>query len=354
MNSARRDCKIVLPLLVELTMSRLHAPLRIGGFRHEVGFFFGGPSTVMHAIRNGLLFCFVVLGATSLDAATPTKASKENLPATIHLWQGKAPGALGQRPEDVPELTPFIVPADKANGTAVIVLPGGGYQHLAMTYEGYDAARWLNTLGVSAFVLKYRLASAGYHHPIFLGDASRAVRLVRSKAAKWHIDPKRIGMLGFSAGGHLSTTLATHFDKGNAQAKDPVDRVSSRPDFLVLCYPSVTLKQFAYMPARPALFGNKPTEAQLNSLSNELHVTAETPPTFLFHTAADKGVLVENSVLFFSALRKAGVPAELHIFQEGVHGAGLGKGDPALTKWPLLCEQWMIKNKLLPATVATK
>jgi len=264
---------------------------------------------------------------------------------TIPLWEGRAPGALGDAPADRPTLTVYLPRA--SNSTAVIVAPGGGYQNLAMNHEGRQVANWLNAHGVSAFVLQYRLGPR-YRHPIELGDAQRAIRLVRSQAAKFRISPDRIGMLGFSAGGHLTATAGTHFDEGNPSAADPIDRVSSRPDFLVLGYPVITMNpEFTHAGSRRNLLGENPDPRLQEELSNELRVTAQTPPTFLFHTTNDNGVPVMNSVAFYSALVKARVPAEMHLFANGPHGVGLALNDPALSHWPELLTEWLRGRGLL-------
>lgn len=243
----------------------------------------------------------------------------------VLLWPDGAPGALGQADKDRPTLTPFLADPNRATGAAVVVCPGGGYGGLAQ-HEGRDYALWLNELGVSAFVLKYRLGSAGYRHPVMLGDAARAVRLVRARAADWRVDPKRVGIMGSSAGGHLASTLLTHFDAGRADAADPIDRESSRPDLGILCYPVITLGEYTHQGSRRNLLGDDPAPELVRLLSNELQVTPQTPPTFLWHTVEDQAVPVENSLLFAQALRKAGVPFDLHLFERGRHGLGLANG----------------------------
>jgi len=256
------------------------------------------------------------------------------------LWPSGAPGALGSEPADQPSLTPFVLPKGTGSGAAVIVCPGGSYINLSMDKEGYAVAKFLNTLGISAFVLKYRLGPR-YHHPIELGDAQRAIRAVRSRAEQYGFQPDRIGIMGFSAGGHLASTAGTHFDAGNAAASDPIDRVSSRPDFLVLCYPVISFTQYFHAGSKKNLLGDNPDPALVEKLSNELQVTKDTPPTFLFHTTTDATVPVENSVMFYSALRKAGVPAEMHIYERGPHGVGLAPNDPVLSTWPGRLADWL-------------
>ncbi|HVS36722.1 MAG TPA: alpha/beta hydrolase [Gemmataceae bacterium] len=262
------------------------------------------------------------------------------------LWPKGAPGAMGDKDADVPTLTAYLPPADKANGTAVVVCPGGGYGGLAISYEGNDVGAWMAKRGVAGFVLKYRVAP--YKHPVPLQDAQRALRTVRARAKEWGIDPNRVGIMGFSAGGHLASTAATHFDDGKADADDPIDRVGCRPDFAILAYPVITLKPpFAHMGSRKNLLGDNPDEKLVDSLCNDEQVTDKTPPTFLFHTADDNAVPVENSILFFEALRKAKVPAELHVYRHGRHGVGLAPNEPALSSWPECLEAWMKDRGLL-------
>jgi acetyl esterase/lipase len=268
-------------------------------------------------------------------------------PSVELLWPGDAPEAKGTEVADKPSLTVFLPPANSANGTAVIVCPGGGYQHLADSYEGREPAEWLNKRGAAAFVLRYRLAPR-YHHPAPMLDVQRAIRTVRARAKEWRVDPAKIGVWGFSAGGHLASTAATHFDDGRPDAADPIDRVSCRPDFAILCYPVITfLPPFAHQGSRNSLLGAYADEKLVESLCNEKHVTSQTPPTFLFHTNADAGVVPENSVLFYVALRKAKVPAELHIYETGKHGVGLAPKDPVLSSWTARLEDWMKGRQLL-------
>jgi len=258
---------------------------------------------------------------------------------TTALWPGGAPGALGSGPEDVPTITVFIPELRAEKMPAVVVCPGGGYAGLA-PHEAEPVARWLNTIGVAGLVLKYRLGPK-YHHPCELNDASRAIRTVRARANEWGIDPAKIGILGFSAGGHLASTAGTHYDAGDPNAEDPIERVSSRPDFMVLVYPVISLKEFGHLGSRNNLLGENPPQELIDLLSNETQVTPDTPPAFLVHGVDDAGVPVENSLMFASALRAAGVPFELHLFEHGPHGFGLGGDDPALSVWPKLCVEWL-------------
>jgi acetyl esterase/lipase len=242
---------------------------------------------------------------------------------TFQLWTNAAPGALNTTEKDIPTLTAFLPEPDKASGAAMVICPGGGYGGLA-AHEGEAYALWLRDNGVAGFVLKYRLGSAGYRHPIMLQDVSRAVRMVRAKAEQWKVDPKRVGIMGSSAGGHLASTLLTHFDAGKPDAEDPIDRQSSRPDLGVLCYPVITMGEKTHGGSKKNLLGENPSPELIRELSNELQVTKDTPPTFIYHTVEDKGVPVENALLFASALRKAGVPFDIHIYENGPHGSGLG------------------------------
>jgi acetyl esterase/lipase len=289
----------------------------------------------------------MTLAAIAAAQPAPQMKPNPNDPETILLWPDGAPGALGRDDSDRPSIT--IYRARQPGATAIIVAPGGGYTNLASNHEGRQVANLLNAMGVTAFVLKYRLGPR-YHHPIELGDAQRAIRLVRARAAELGVAPDRIGMLGFSAGGHLTATAGTEFDQGKADAADPIDRLSSRPDFLVLAYPVISFDPaIAHAGSVRNLLGDKPDAKLIEQLSADLQVTAQTPPTFLFHTNADTGVVAENSVRFYLALRRAKVPAELHIFENGPHGVGLALNDPALSAWPSLLTTWLRGRGLLAA-----
>jgi acetyl esterase/lipase len=247
---------------------------------------------------------------------------------------------LGNEAQDIPSLARFAPTSGMANGATMLVLPGGGYAHLA-NHEGKGYAEWLAAHGATAYVLKYRLGSAGYRHPAMLNDAARALRTLRARARAEGLDPARIGVIGSSAGGHLASTLLTHFDAGAPDATDPIERESSRPDFGILCYPVISLGAFTHAGSKKNLLGENPSEDLVRLLSNELQVTAQTPPTFIWHTAADQAVPVENALLFASALRQAGVPFELHVYESGKHGLGLpaaGRGAPA---WDVACLAWL-------------
>ncbi len=266
---------------------------------------------------------------------------------TVLLWPNGAPSALGNAPADQPTLTIYLPDPGKAVRTGVVVCPGGGYVQLAMQKEGFDIAKWLNSMGIAAFVLKYRLGPR-YHYPIEMWDGQRAVRYVRYHAKEYGIAPNRIGIWGFSAGGHLASTVGTHFDNGKTGAPDPIDRVSCRPDFMVLAYPVVTmLDPYVHKGSRRALLGDNPDPKLVRYLSNELQVTPQTPPTFLFSTDDDTTVPCENSIHFFLALRKNHVPAEMHIFEPGPHGVGLAPTHSALSIWPTLLANWFRTRGLL-------
>jgi acetyl esterase/lipase len=268
------------------------------------------------------------------------------------LWPNGAPGAGGSDPaNDQPALTIYSPPEGTGNGTAVVICPGGGYRNLAMGHEGHDIATWLNGMGITGVVLEYRMSRGGYQHPIPLMDAQRALRTIRFRAEELNLDPNRIGILGFSAGGHLASTAGTHFDTGNPNADDPVERVGCRPDFMILCYPVIALGEtYTHKGSQRNLIGENPPQELINSLSNEKQVTAHTPPTFLFHTDEDTSVPPENSVVFYLALRKAGVPAELHIYQNGRHGRGLAQNIQGTSGWPEACKQWLLGQGMIDAT----
>ena len=292
----------------------------------------------------------LVAGGTSVKCQADEPSAAHPV---VALWPGGAPGAKGTDPDkDVPSITVWLPASEKATGSAVVVCPGGGYGMLAVEHEGKQVAEWLNGLGIAAFVLKYRLGPR-YHHPAMLDDAGRAIKMVRANAANWKIDSGRVAIMGFSAGGHLASTAGTHFSAGKSDAEDPVERQSSRPDRLILVYPVIALATpYGHPGSLQNLLGENPSQELIESLSNERQVTKETPPTFLAHTNADSGVPAENSFLFAMALRKAGVPVELHLFEKGRHGLGLGFGEPrfnvppepSFQVWPKLCETWL-KNQ---------
>ena len=280
----------------------------------------------------------LVVTAVTLAAQAPQDGQ------ILPLWSGQAPGAQGSEDRDIPTITAYWPRTMREGTSAVIVCPGGGYVALASNHEGRQVASFLNSLGMAAFVLKYRLGPR-YHHPVEIGDAQRAIRTVRARAAEWKIAPDRIGIMGFSAGGHLASSASTHFDAGNASAPDPIDRAGSRPDFSILGYPVISMTEpWTHQGSKKNLLGDNPDPELAKSLSGENAVTAQTPPTFIFQTNADTTVPAENSVYYYLALRKAGIKAEMHIFQNGPHGVGLGMDDPALSEWPGLLAHWLRVN----------
>ena len=295
------------------------------------------------------LVCIVMATASVASAAAGNVETSQRIEL---LWPEGAPGAKGDAEGDKPSLTIYLPEKDKATGAAVVICPGGGYGHLAVDHEGHQIAQWLNSLGVAGFIVKYRHrnSGAGYGHPAPLLDAQRAVRMVRSRAAEWGVDPGRIGILGFSAGGHLASTAGTHFDNGDPNAKDPIDRASCRPDFMVLVYPVISLgESFTHGGSRQNLLGKEPDPNLVEYLSNDKQVTPQTPPTFLVHTYEDTAVPAENSIYFYLALRRAKVPAEMHLYQKGQHGFGLGKQVGPASSWPIRCAEWMRGLGILPA-----
>lgn len=283
------------------------------------------PATI--PLRMNRIRITLVALALGILAVGSGHAQDATTPAPLLLWPDGAPGALGDQDQDKPALTPYLADPAKATGAALLVCPGGGYGGLA-PHEGHDYALWLNDQGISAFVLKYRLGSAGYRHPAMLNDAARGMRLIRHRAKEWHVDPHRVGVMGSSAGGHLASTLLTHFDAGDPGAGDPVERQSSRPDLGVLCYAVITMGGHTHAGSRRNLLGDTPSPDLVWLLSNELQATPQTPPCFIWHTWDDPVVDVENSLDLARALRRAGVPFALHVYQHGRHGLGLGAKPP--------------------------
>ena len=297
-----------------------------------------------------LAFAVVFLGRLSGEPAP-----------VIDLWPEGVPGFKADAPKerndgqghiysvDHPTLT--VLPADPAKsvGTALIVCPGGGYVRLAVATEGSSMTQWLNSLGISVFILKYRLSE--YGHPAPLQDVLRAVRLVRSRAAEFHVRPDRIGVFGGSAGGHLAACAGTLYDDPAGKTGAALDSVSGRPTFLVLLYPVITMrKPFVHAGSLRSLLGKTPDPALVDLLSVEDHVTKDTPPTFIAHSQEDKSVSVENSIKFYEALTKAGVPSELHLYSKGPHGFGMTKGLGPTSDWPARVEDWLrFKGWLTPA-----
>ena len=275
-----------------------------------------------------------------------TVTAQTNL--SFPLWPDGAPGALGTNATDIPTLTMFLPAPDKATGAAIVICPGGGYGHLA-DHEGSHYARWLNEQGIAGFVLKYRLGSKGYRHPAMMNDAARAIRIVRARATEMKLDTQRVGIMGSSAGGHLASTLLTHWDAGDTNSADAIERQSSRPDAVILCYPVVTLTDpFTHKGSRANLLGTNPPPDLVNELSAELQVNKSSPPCFIWSTEEDKTVPVENSLQLAAALRRAGVRFDLHIYERGPHGIGLGNKSFDTEKfhpWTKACEFWLKEHK---------
>ena len=297
---------------------------------------------IMTAIRDTLLLWLVVLLLRAGNAVAADTAAE-----TIRLWPGDAPGALGTADHDIPVVAWWPATGAKQPRAAMVVCPGGGYGGLA-DHEGSEYARWLNSQGISAFVLRYRLGSKGYRHPVMLGDVSRAMRLVRAEHARLGIDPARVGVIGSSAGGHLAVTLLTHGDDGDPAATDAIDRQPSRPTLGVLCYPVVSmLTTNTHAGSRRNLLGENPPEDLTRDLSGELAVTEKTPSVFLWHTVEDKAVKLAGVLDLAAALDRHGRPFELHVYEKGAHGLGLGVRpyDPAkLHPWTVECSRWLVEQ----------
>lgn len=290
-------------------------------------------------------YCLVTLIMFSMLAVFQSLSEAAG-PEPIKLWPDGAPGQKGEEPRDIP-LVRVYLPETEATGTAVVILPGGGYGGLAMDHEGHQIAKWWNRQGVAGFVVTYR-HGPHYQHPAPLQDAQRAIRYVRANAKDLGVDPERVGVMGFSAGGHLASTVSTHFDDGDKESKDDVARQSSRPDFAVLCYPVISMSEpLGHRGSRRNLLGENPDEELVKNLSNHLQVTNNTPPTFIFHTAEDKVVPVGNAIVYYEALVKHGVSSELHVYQKGRHGVGLAPNDPILSSWPDRLLDWVRTNNFL-------
>ena len=262
----------------------------------------------------------LVVLALALAVATQVGYSAD----TIRLWEGNAPGAIGTEDKDIPTLTIYKPAEGTANGAAIVICPGGSYWGLAQ-HEGEGYANYLTKFGITCYVLKYRLASGGYHHPCMINDAARAVRTVRYHAKEWGIDPERVGIMGSSAGGHLASSLVTHWENEVPTALDPIDRLSSRPSVGIICYGVISMGEYTHAGSKKNLLGEDPSEGMLDYMSGEKMTDKNTPPCFIWHTWEDPVVPVENSLMFANALRKSGVPFDLHIYEKGPHGIGLAE-----------------------------
>lgn len=260
---------------------------------------------------------------------------------------------IGRRISKVhePAIEVYLPAESNRNGTGVVICPGGGYAILAWDWEGIEMAKWLNSLGISAFVLRYRLPqweTNACKDKVALMDGKRAMRYVRSKAKEWKLDPKKIGIMGFSAGGHLASSVSTHFDMGDAKSENPIETVSDRPDFSILIYPVITMDTtYTHMRSRKNLLGASPTKKRASYYANEAQISTQTPPAILIHANDDKGVVPENSIKYYLGLREHGISAALHIFESGGHGFSFAEDKGTVAKWPELCEGWLNEMGLL-------
>lgn len=286
-------------------------------------------------MKRTILLCLLAISWIAPATAEQTTES---------LWPAEMLDHHGDG--DVPKLILTKVDSDQPTA-GVVILPGGGYHGHAMDHEGYQFAEWFRQRGVTSAICTYRLRGKGndgngYGHPVPMQDAQRAIQTLRARAKELNLDPDRIGVIGFSAGGHLCSTVSTHFADADTDSEDPIARVSSRPDFAILCYPVIAFDQpYTHRGSQRNLLGENPDPELVALLSNERQVSPQTPPSFLFHTVEDKAVPVENSEVYFAACRQHGVSVEMHLFQEGRHGLGLAQDTPGANQWPELCEQWL-------------
>ena len=293
---------------------------------------------------------FAALVSIGQGDANAQDKPAEDKPADLEvlLWEGGAPGALGEEPKDKPKITVRKVKSNGPTG-ALIICPGGGYGGLAMDHEGKQMVEWANSIGLTAVLCDYRHRGKGYGHPAPLQDAQRAVRMTRAKASEWNIDPNKIGIMGFSAGGHLVSTVITQFEGKNPQAANAIERESSRPDYAILCYPVISMgSSFTHRGSEVNLLGENATKETLLQFASERNVRSDTPPTFLMHTIEDKPVPVENALVFYQAMVAKQVPGELHVYQKGPHGVGLAKNIPGTSDWPFACQRWLRQLGMVP------
>ena len=318
----------------------------------------------MFAHESQFVLVLLMLTCLATVNVAPTQAADE--PIVINLWDGVAPGSekfTGKEATDErgnaeqsdlwigrvsqPSVTVLAPPEYERNGTGVVICPGGGYGGLSWEKEGLEMGRWFNKRGITAFVLKYRHGGGVHQHPIPLNDIRRAMRIVRSQAEEWKLDPARIGVMGFSAGGHLASSVGTHADAGSKEATDPIEREGSRPDFMVLIYPVISMdEKITHAGSLENLLGEKPDPQFVELMSNDRQVTDQTPPTFIAHASDDQAVPVENALRFYRALIDHKVPAELHIFAEGGHGFGMRNKDKPVVEWPNLLANWLKSRQL--------
>ena len=292
-------------------------------------------------MKRNLIFAAVCFLASLAFAQSPVKPTPTE---RVSLWSGRAPNGDGTSEKNIKEIEVFLPPADKANGAAIVLCPGGGYIRHVTDREGYPIAQWLNEHGIACVILEYRLPKL--RHAVPLLDAQRAIRITRANAAKWKLNPQRIGILGFSAGGHVASTATTHFDPGNAATTDPIEKQSSRPDFAWFVYPVVTMGEFTHSGSRKELLGDTPPADLVRLYSNELQVSADTPPVFIAHAIDDKPVPIENSRQFVAAMQKHQRPVELLELPTGGHGLNGCKG-PLWEQWKATALVWSVKQKII-------
>jgi len=299
-------------------------------------------------IRLAIRACALLVASSFFAMSQTSTPAPSSSPNPIPLWPNGAPGALGNKLQDIPTITPYPAIPAVENAPALVIFPGGGYAMLS-DHEGAGYAEFFRRHGFNCYVVKYRLGTSGYHHPAMMEDGLRSVRIVRAHAAEWKVDASRVGIIGSSAGGHLASTVATHFDAGKPDAADPIERESSRPDFAILCYPVITMGIETHGGSKKNLLGDHPTPELVNALSSEKHVTKHTPPCFIWTTGEDVVVPPINSILFGEALIKAGVPFDLHIYEKGGHGMGLGKNLPPGEHHPWVddCLYWLKQNGII-------
>ena len=292
-------------------------------------------------MKNLLPLKIAIVLLILMGISVSTMLGAEPNAKTELLWPDGAPAAMGDDANDKPTITIYLPTKEKSVGSAVVIFPGGGYRYVAIDHEGRQIARWLNDTGIAAFVVDYRHRGRGYGHPAPIQDAQRAIRTVRNRSAEFGIEPNKIGIIGFSAGGHLASTAGTHFNERFYEPNDAVDNVSARPDFMILIYPVISMGPMSHSGSRIALLGNAASQEMIDKFSNEKQVDSNTPPTFLVHATDDKTVPPENSIYFYLACRKARVPVEMHIWLNGGHGFGLGKAGTPVSRWPALCADWL-------------
>ena len=304
----------------------------------------GLPNNLLRLLSIGIFLAISAQGHQSSAQETAPDASKD---IEVPLWSQGAPGALGKEPKDTPKITVRKIASEKPTG-ALIICPGGGYGGLAMDHEGKQMVEWANSIGLTAILCDYRHRGKGYGHPAPLQDAQRAIRISRAMASEWNIDPEKIGIMGFSAGGHLVSTVITQFDNGEQNSNDPIAKESSRPNFAILCYPVISMgSSFTHRGSEVNLLGENATKETLVQFASERNVRNDTPPTFLMHTVEDKPVPVENALVFYQAMVAKGVPGELHVYQKGPHGVGLAKNIPGTSEWPAACQRWLVNLGVL-------